>query len=89
MLKPIDDVIRPIEFSLCDPTTLCIHWEYSDFSLFCVFISEANISDYFNYGFNEETWSAYCKKQAKLKTFKRKRAKIMVRQHISDVMSSS
>ncbi|KAM4549133.1 uncharacterized protein fip1l1a [Odontesthes bonariensis] len=39
---------------------------------------EADISDYFNYGFNEETWSAYCKKQAILKTFKRKRAKIML-----------
>ncbi|RVE73816.1 hypothetical protein OJAV_G00035100 [Oryzias javanicus] len=31
----------------------------------------ANVSDYFNYGFTEETWKAYCKKQTKLQAFKR------------------
>lgn len=33
---------------------------------FSVFILGANISDYFNYGFDEESWNAYCRKQAKL-----------------------
>ncbi|GFV70668.1 pre-mRNA 3'-end-processing factor FIP1 [Trichonephila clavipes] len=27
----------------------------------------ADITDYFNYGFNEETWKAYCEKQRKLR----------------------
>lgn len=27
----------------------------------------ADITDYFNYGFNEETWIAYCAKQKKLR----------------------
>lgn len=27
----------------------------------------ADITDYFNYGFNEETWKAYCDKQRKLR----------------------
>ncbi|XP_041862734.1 pre-mRNA 3'-end-processing factor FIP1 isoform X2 [Melanotaenia boesemani] len=31
----------------------------------------AKISDYFNYGFDEATWSAYCKKQNKLQAFRR------------------
>ncbi|KAI4897536.1 hypothetical protein NFI96_010535, partial [Prochilodus magdalenae] len=26
----------------------------------------ADLSDYFNYGFNEETWKAYCEKQRRL-----------------------
>ncbi|XP_036067615.1 pre-mRNA 3'-end-processing factor FIP1 isoform X5 [Oryzias melastigma] len=30
----------------------------------------ANVSDYFNYGFTEDTWKAYCKKQTKLQGFK-------------------
>nr|XP_046247926.1 pre-mRNA 3'-end-processing factor FIP1 [Scatophagus argus] len=32
----------------------------------------ANISDYFNYGFDEESWSTYCKKQSKLRSANRK-----------------
>jgi pre-mRNA 3'-end-processing factor FIP1 len=27
----------------------------------------ADITDYFNYGFNEETWIAYCMKQRRLR----------------------
>lgn len=27
----------------------------------------ADITDYFNYGFNEETWRAYCEKQKKMR----------------------
>lgn len=27
----------------------------------------ADITDYFNYGFNEDTWKAYCEKQRKLR----------------------
>lgn len=29
-------------------------------------LSGADLSDYFNYGFNEETWKAYCEKQRRL-----------------------
>ncbi|KAM4575166.1 uncharacterized protein fip1l1a [Fundulus diaphanus] len=29
----------------------------------------ADISDYFNYGFDEESWKAYCRKHARLQTF--------------------
>lgn len=28
----------------------------------------ADITDYFNYGFTEETWKAYCEKQKLLRT---------------------
>nr|XP_012776202.1 pre-mRNA 3'-end-processing factor FIP1 isoform X1 [Maylandia zebra] len=35
----------------------------------------ANISDYFNYGFDEESWNAYCRKQAKLHGMIRKAQK--------------
>ncbi|KAM3619883.1 uncharacterized protein V6R79_015197 [Siganus canaliculatus] len=34
--------------------------------------SGADITDYFNYGFNEETWKKYCKKQSKLAAANRK-----------------
>ena len=27
----------------------------------------ADITDYFNYGFNEDTWKVYCEKQKKLR----------------------
>lgn len=27
----------------------------------------ADITDYFNYGFNEDSWKAYCEKQRKLR----------------------
>lgn len=27
----------------------------------------ADLSDYFNYGFNEDTWKAYCDKQRRLR----------------------
>lgn len=30
------------------------------------FFPGADLSDYFNYGFNEETWKAYCEKQRRL-----------------------
>lgn len=32
----------------------------------CVFTG-ADLSDYFNYGFNEDTWKAYCEKQKRLR----------------------
>ncbi|KAK2907579.1 hypothetical protein Q8A73_008652 [Channa argus] len=32
----------------------------------------ANISDYFNYGFDEKSWNAYCKKQTKLRAANKK-----------------
>ncbi|KAL4000208.1 Rho GTPase-activating protein 21/23 [Sarotherodon galilaeus] len=35
----------------------------------------ANISDYFNYGFDEESWNAYCRKQAELRGMIRKAQK--------------
>uniref|UniRef100_A0A8P4G1V8 Pre-mRNA polyadenylation factor Fip1 domain-containing protein n=1 Tax=Dicentrarchus labrax TaxID=13489 RepID=A0A8P4G1V8_DICLA len=39
----------------------------------------ANISDYFNYGFDEESWNTYCKKQSKLRAANRKLCtKIMI-----------
>ncbi|XP_037830127.1 pre-mRNA 3'-end-processing factor FIP1 isoform X2 [Kryptolebias marmoratus] len=31
----------------------------------------AELSDYFNYGFDEESWRAYCKKQTELQAFQR------------------
>ena len=33
---------------------------------FCVSLG-ADISDYFNYGFTEETWAAYCDRQRRLR----------------------
>lgn len=34
----------------------------------CVFVSVgADLSDYFNYGFNEDSWKAYCDKQKRLR----------------------
>lgn len=33
---------------------------------FCVLLLGADISDCFNYGFDEEGWNTYCKKQARL-----------------------
>lgn len=47
--------------------------------------SGADLSDYFNYGFNEETWKAYCEKQKRLRmglevmTLASTTSKIMVR----------
>ena len=32
-----------------------------------LFVSGADISDYFNYGFTEETWAAYCDRQRRLR----------------------
>lgn len=31
----------------------------------------ADLSDYFNYGFNEDTWKAYCDKQRRLEIWRR------------------
>ena len=33
-----------------------------------VYLPGADISDYFNYGFNEITWSLYCEKQRRLRS---------------------
>lgn len=34
----------------------------------CVFLFKgADLSDYFNYGFNEDTWKAYCEKQKRIR----------------------
>lgn len=30
-------------------------------------LTGADLSDYFNYGFNEDTWKAYCEKQKRLR----------------------
>lgn len=58
--------------------------------VFCVLLLGADISDYFNYGFDEESWSTFCKKQSKLRAANRKLyAKIMVREDITDVILSS
>ncbi len=35
--------------------------------LFLYLCVGADLSDYFNYGFNEDTWKAYCEKQKKLR----------------------
>lgn len=35
-------------------------------SYFWLLCPGADLSDYFNYGFNEETWKAYCEKQRRL-----------------------
>lgn len=35
-------------------------------SFVCVCLG-ADLSDYFNYGFNEDTWKAYCEKQKRLR----------------------
>lgn len=35
-------------------------------SVVCV-CTGADLSDYFNYGFNEDTWKAYCEKQKRLR----------------------
>ncbi len=35
---------------------------------YSAFASGADITDYFNYGFTEETWRLYCDKQRKMKT---------------------
>lgn len=43
------------------PCLLC-----SPFFTICVFTG-ADLSDYFNYGFNEDTWKAYCEKQKRLR----------------------
>jgi hypothetical protein len=38
----------------------------------------AKVSDWFNYGFNEETWRVYCRKQQKLRDENRMQGKIEV-----------
>ncbi len=38
----------------------------------------AKVSDWFNYGFNEETWRAYCRKQTRLREENRMQNKIEV-----------
>lgn len=46
----------------------------------CVFILGADIADYFNYGFDEYSWNAYCRKQTELRRVKIKpKAKKKVR----------
>ncbi|CAK6956111.1 pre-mRNA 3'-end-processing factor FIP1 isoform X3 [Scomber scombrus] len=38
----------------------------------------ADISDYFNYGFDEESWKVYCRKQAKYCAVNRKKARTKI-----------
>lgn len=45
---------------------LCHHILLFFFFFNCVFTG-ADLSDYFNYGFNEDTWKAYCEKQKRLR----------------------
>jgi hypothetical protein len=40
----------------------------------------ADITDYFNYGFNEETWKSYCAKQVQLRLEQSMQGKIKVYQ---------
>ena len=52
------------EFSWVNPNRvhLCVH-----VSVWTCFVSAgADITDYFNYGFTEETWQQYCEKQRRL-----------------------
>ena len=35
--------------------------------VFLDFLSGADITDYFNYGFNEDSWKQYCSKQNRLR----------------------
>lgn len=57
--------------------------------LCCVLLLGADISDYFNYGFDEESWKFYCKKQSQQRAVNRKKArtKITVRQDITDIVN--
>lgn len=63
---------------------------YNVFHKFCVCVcTGADLSDYFNYGFNEDTWKAYCEKQKRLRmglevsTVGSVTSKITVRDHCS------
>ena len=47
-------------FATYDINTKCT---YED-----AFILGADITDYFNYGFTEETWRVYCEKQKKMRS---------------------
>lgn len=42
----------------------------------------ADITDYFNYGFNEDTWKAYCEKQRKLRIDNNVPSNVKVRSYI-------
>lgn len=42
----------------------------------------ADITDYFNYGFNEDTWKAYCEKQRKLRIDNNVPTNVKVRSYI-------
>lgn len=42
----------------------------------------ADITDYFNYGFNEDTWKAYCEKQRKLRIDNNVAPNVKVRSYI-------
>ena len=35
--------------------------------IFFLLLTGADISDYFNYGFTEETWKQYCEKQRRMR----------------------
>lgn len=48
----------------------CVRPPLSTLCFCCVFVclcAGADLSDYFNYGFNEDTWKAYCEKQKRLR----------------------
>ena len=47
-----------------------------------VVIPGADITDYFNYGFNEHTWRAYCAKQKQMREEQHLRKRINVRQFL-------
>ena len=49
----------------------------------------ADITDYFNYGFNEHTWRAYCAKQKQMREEQHLRKRINVRQFLLALVKGS
>lgn len=47
---------------------LGINQVFIKFLIFYISLLDADITDYFNYGFNEESWKVYCDKQKYLRT---------------------
>lgn len=52
-------------FCIINTYTTCL--EYTSQTVCVCAHTGADLSDYFNYGFNEDTWKAYCEKQKKLR----------------------
>lgn len=44
-----------------------LYEQYFTSGIFVCVCAGADLSDYFNYGFNEDTWKAYCEKQKRLR----------------------